>query len=202
HRAHVASQPEEGGMAQRHHAGIAKQQVEAGRRDGEHDDAAREAQVKIRAGGAQHPGQRQGRGECKEGRERAARHRPRTGHKPCGRQARTAAISRYIATDASAGPAALDHCGGKASRKACCKSVRPSVSTTPTSSAPSRAPRMEPTPPITTTTKAGMRMFSPMPTCTASKGPSKQPATAQRAAPRPNTAVNSRGTLTPIAEAI
>src|SRR5664279_587100 len=40
-------------------------------------------------------------------------------------------------------------------------------------------------PPMTMTTKARMRMFSPMPTCTASSGPMRTPATAHRPAPMP-----------------
>jgi hypothetical protein len=61
------------------------------------------------------------------------------------------------------------------------------VSTAPTSSAPTNAPRIEPIPPITITTKARIRMFSPMPTCTARIGPSMAPASAHRAAPSANT---------------
>ena len=105
----------------------------------------------------------------------------------------------YTEIDASAGPAALAHCGGSASRSSCCSSVRPRVSTVPTSKAPMSAPRIEPMPPITTTTKARIRMFSPIPTCTASSGASRLPATAHKPAPRPNTSVNSRPTFTPMA---
>ena len=45
-------------------------------------------------------------------------------------------------------------------------------------------------------------MFSPMPTWTASSGPSSAPATPQSAAPMPKTIVNSRGMSVPIAVAI
>src|SRR2546422_2267176 len=48
-------------------------------------------------------------------------------------------------------------------------------------------------PPMTMTTKARMRMFSPIPTCTAKRGPSSAPATAHRPAPTPNSSVKSRG---------
>ena len=58
------------------------------------------------------------------------------------------------------------------------------VSTSPTRSAPTNAPRIEPMPSITITTKARMRMFSPMPTCTARSGPSIAPASAERRAER------------------
>ena len=57
-------------------------------------------------------------------------------------------------------------------------------------------------PPMTITTKARMRMFSPMPTCTARMGPSIAPATAHSAAPKPNTSVNNRLMSTPMAVAI
>ena len=45
-------------------------------------------------------------------------------------------------------------------------------------------------------------MFSPMPTCTASSGPSSAPATAHSAAPMPKTIVNRRGMSMPMAVAI
>ena len=80
--------------------------------------------------------------------------------------------------------------------------ARPKVSTKPTSTEPISAPRIEPMPPMTMTTKARMRMLSPMPTCTAKIGPSMAPATAHSAAPKPNTSVNSSLMLTPMAVAI
>ncbi len=80
--------------------------------------------------------------------------------------------------------------------------VRPAVSTTPTNIAPKNAPRIEPMPPMTMTTNAKIKILSPMPTCTANKGPSMPPAMAHRAAPTPNTAVNKRVTLLPMAKAI
>ena len=45
-------------------------------------------------------------------------------------------------------------------------------------------------------------MFSPIPTSTASTGPSSAPASAASAAPSANTALNSRATGTPITAAI
>ena len=45
-------------------------------------------------------------------------------------------------------------------------------------------------------------MLSPMPTWTASSGPSIAPASPQNAAPTPNTTVNSRRMSVPIAVAI
>jgi hypothetical protein len=45
-------------------------------------------------------------------------------------------------------------------------------------------------PPMMMTTKARISTLSPMPTCTASNGPSRPPASAQSAAPKTKTAVN------------
>src|SRR5207302_1197846 len=72
--------------------------------------------------------------------------------------------------EATAGPAALANCGGRNRLKKSGRNARPLVSTMPTSSAPTNAPRTEPMPPITITTKARIRMFSRMPTCTAKIG--------------------------------
>src|SRR5438270_85441 len=84
-----------------------------------------------------------------------------------------------MSTDATAGPAALASCGGRKTPKKSGRKARPLVSTTPTRSEPTNAPRIEPMPPMTITTKARMRMFSPMPTCTARIGPSIEPAKAR-----------------------
>ena len=80
--------------------------------------------------------------------------------------------------------------------------MRPAVSTNPTNNAPKKAPRIEPIPPITITTKAKIKILSPIPTCTARSGPSIPPATAHSAAPTPNTAVNKPCTWLPIAIAM
>ena len=104
--------------------------------------------------------------------------------------------------DASAVPSELANCGGSTSRKRAGRKARPKVSTSPTRIEPIRAPRTEPMPPMTITTKARMRMLSPMPTCTAKIGPSMAPATAHRAAPTPNTSVNRSLMSTPMMVAI
>ena len=46
------------------------------------------------------------------------------------------------------------------------RNTPPNVSVSPTKSAPINAPRMDPMPPITMTTKARISTGSPMPTCT------------------------------------
>ncbi|MDT4886815.1 hypothetical protein FQZ97_1232100 [compost metagenome] len=76
--------------------------------------------------------------------------------------------------------------------------ARPSESTMPTSSAAMNAPRTEPTPPTTTTTKARISTSSPMPTCTDISGASAAPASPDKAAPSAKMAVNSHRTFTPI----
>ncbi len=52
-----------------------------------------------------------------------------------------------------------------------------------------KAPRIEPMPPMMITTKARIRMFSPMPICTVWIGACIRPASAASAAPSPNTSV-------------
>jgi len=66
---------------------------------------------------------------------------------------------------------------------------RPIVSTTPTMTAPTRAPLMEPMPPITMTTKARISTGSPMPTCTDWSAPTRAPARPASAAPSAKTTV-------------
>ena len=64
---------------------------------------------------------------------------------------------------------------------------RPSVSTRPTSSAATKAPRIEPMPPITMTTKARISTLSPMPGSTERIGATIAPAKPASMAPKPNT---------------
>src|SRR5690606_41673828 len=79
---------------------------------------------------------------------RNARHRhnhhPRAGNSPAGFKVSTAAISTYIAIPASAGPRSAATEGGSTARKAGGRKARPAVSTNPTSSAATKAPRTEP----------------------------------------------------------
>ena len=55
--------------------------------------------------------------------------------------------------------------------------------------AATKAPRIEPMPPMMMTTKARMRIFSPMPICPVRIGACIRPAKPASAAPRPNTSV-------------
>jgi hypothetical protein len=54
-------------------------------------------------------------------------------------------------------------------------------------SAPKKAPRIEPMPPVTITTSVRMRMGSPMPGCTETMGPAMRPARPASAAPSAKT---------------
>ena len=85
-------------------------------------------------------------------------------------------------------------------RRISIENERPSVSTRPISNAAMNAPRIEPMPPITITTKARMRMFVPMPGSTEMIGAIMMPAKPASMVPKPNTNMNSRSMLTPSAE--
>ena len=71
------------------------------------------------------------------------------------------------------------------------------LSTSPTSSAATKAPRIEPMPPMTTTTNARISIGSPIPTCTASSGAVIIPAKPASAAPRAKVSENSIPIFTP-----
>src|SRR5256885_3780630 len=92
---------------------------------------------------------------------------------------------------ASVGPTLDATAGENTWRSSMGKKARPAVSTMPTSRAPTRAPRMEPMPPMTMHTSTRIRMSSPMPTCTEVMGPSSAPATAASMADRKSTRLNS-----------
>ena len=63
------------------------------------------------------------------------------------------------------------------------KNTLPKVSTKPTSSEATRAPVIEPMPPMTTTTKQTMRTLPPMPGYTDDSGAAIMPASAASATP-------------------
>ena len=73
---------------------------------------------------------------------------------------------------------------------------------TPTSRAATKAPRIEPMPPMTITTKARIRIWSPMPGSTDRIGATMTPAKPASMAPKPNTIMNRRLMSTPSAETI
>ena len=76
------------------------------------------------------------------------------------------------------------------------------MSTRPTRSAARKAPRIEPMPPMTMTTKARISTLSPMPGSTDRIGATIAPAKPASIAPKPKTSVNRSRMLTPSAETI
>ena len=66
---------------------------------------------------------------------------------------------------------------------------RPTVSIKPTIKAATNAPRIEPTPPITITTKVIIHIPSPIPISTVIIGPAIKPAKPASTAPSPKTTV-------------
>ena len=72
-----------------------------------------------------------------------------------------------MSIEARAGPAASAAGGEMKWPSRGLRNARPMVSTMPTTSAPTSAPRIEPMPPMTITTSTWMRISSPMPGCTA-----------------------------------
>ncbi len=74
------------------------------------------------------------------------------------------------------------------------------MSTRPIRSAETNAPRIEPMPPMTITTKARMRIWSPMPGSTERIGATMMPAKPASIAPKPKTSMKSRRMSTPSAE--
>ena len=63
---------------------------------------------------------------------------------------------------------------------------RPTTSNTPTKMDATKAPRIDPMPPITMTTKARISMSSPMPDSTEISGAAISPAKPAKKAPMPN----------------
>lgn len=93
-------------------------------------------------------------------------------------------------------------CGGSIMEVSAGMKARPRASVMPMRSDPTSAPRTEPTPPTTITTKVVMRMRSPMPISTASSGAAMTPAKPHSVAPSTKTRVKSRWILMPSASTI
>ncbi len=91
--------------------------------------------------------------------------------------------------EASADPTPVARDGSITVPKAAGSRNLPSVSVMPTRSAPTSAPRIEPMPPITITTKARISTGSPIPTCTDWSVPTSAPASPASAAPSAKTSV-------------
>ena len=91
--------------------------------------------------------------------------------------------------DASDAPADCAVAGSVNSLNSSGRKMPPSVLVSPTSSAPTNAPLIDPMPPMTMTTKARISTGSPMPTCTDWMVPTSAPASPARAAPNAKTSV-------------
>lgn len=74
---------------------------------------------------------------------------------------------------------------------------RPTTSNTPTKMDATKAPRIDPIPPMTITTKAKINMSSPMPDSTEMRGAAIRPASPAKNAPMPKIIVYSKRILTP-----
>ncbi len=98
---------------------------------------------------------------------RLAAHDAAPPNRPVGRQIST---TRHQDVDQHRGQRRADRLGAcgvhERARTSSAAGTRPSVSVSPTSSAPTSAPLIEPIPPMTMTTKARISTGSPMPTCT------------------------------------
>ena len=104
--------------------------------------------------------------------------------------------------EASAGPTVRAGAGPMTRRRMSTENERPSVSTSPISRAAIKAPRIEPMPPMTMTTKARIRTVSPIPGSTERIGATMMPAKPASIAPKPKTIMNRRRISTPSAETI
>src|SRR5207245_837685 len=141
----------------------AAQRIQAHGEDGADHRFSQELQPEAIAAES-HRAQGRRRGEQKE----PPPHRPSKAgpSRPRGRQSSTAAITAYTMALAKPG-----------------RSTLPKVSARPTSSAPKKAPLIEPIPPITTTTNERMRTFSPIPGYTVVSGAASIPARPGSAVP-------------------
>src|SRR6266851_90051 len=140
-------QPEERRVPEADEPGIPDQQIEAHGEDAGDHRFAGELQPEAVAEERQERERDGAGGEARLPAPREA-HRASTGcpKSPRGRQSNTTAMTAYTI--------ALETPG---------RSTLPKVSASPTSSAPQKAPLMEPIPPMTTTTNETMRTPSPMP---------------------------------------
>src|SRR4030095_6043483 len=163
----IGAEAQVGGVTEADHAAVAEDEIEAHGGDGEDHDPPEEIEVE---GVVEDGGEGRAQGQRDEADADGDRTRPRVhdqprtaGNNPCGRKKSTAAMSRYISIEASAGPALLAADGPIIVLSIGLRKARPSVSTMPTTTAPTSAPRIEPVPPITMTTNTWMRISSPRP---------------------------------------
>src|SRR5438445_269816 len=178
----VRGKAEERRVREADEAGESDQQIQAHGEDRADHRFSQELQPEaIAAEGHRAQGRRRGE------QDQPPLHRPSNAgpSRTRGRQSSTAAITAYTM--------ALAHTG---------KSTLPKVSARPTSSAPKKAPLIEPIPPITTTTNERMRTFSPIPGYTVVSGAASIPARPASAVPALKTIANRRRTSIPSASTI
>src|SRR5262249_15192020 len=141
----VRTESEEGRVAEAHKARLPDQQFEAEREDRQHENLGDQVDLVLAAEKWEET-QRDNDRDDQRGLGREARHRHPWRNSPSGFHSRIAAIITYTSTPAASW-----------------KNTLPNVSTKPTSNAATNAPRTEPMPPITTTTKQMISTWLPMP---------------------------------------
>src|SRR5262249_12643903 len=154
---------EEARLPEAHQPRLSHEQLERQREDGEHHHLSDEVHHELPARERDECQREHGRGE--DSGPRAPR-RHAALNRPSGRHSSTSAITTYTSTPA-----------------ACGKNPSPKVSTAPTSSAAANAPRTDPMPPITTTTKQMISTWLPMPGYTEDTGAASMPASTASATP-------------------
>ena len=158
-------------MAEAHHAAIAQDQVEADRRDRQDHDAGEQRHQERSCRSARSIDRQQRENRQQRGHEHVARGEParsfarrrEQAFRPEHQHDRHQHVDQHRGQrrpGARAG-AVADEMAQRSGRNA-----RPMVSIRPTMMAATNAPRIEPMPPMMITTKARIRMFSPMPICT------------------------------------
>src|SRR3989441_609778 len=181
-RQQVRGKAEERRVREADEAGETDQQIQAHGEDGADHRFSQELQPEAIAAES-HRAQGRRRGEQKE----PPPHRPSKAgpSRPRGRQSSTAAITAYTMALAKPG-----------------RSTLPKVSARPTSSAPKKAPLIEPIPPMTTTTNERMRTLSPIPGYTVVSGAASMPARPASAVPALKRIAKRRRTSIPSASTI
>src|SRR2546425_10613515 len=182
----IHAEPEERGVAERHHARVADQDVERHREQPPDQDLGHEAPPELREHERSDDEQNQDDGKADPVARRGSRHLGVGTKRPVGRNSRVKIRTTNETITACAGLTQID---AKASSRLMKMAAR------------MEPPRL-PIPPTTTTMKALKITSSPIAWLTPTSGPKRTPLAAAMAAPIANTAVWTRGTGMPIAEAM
>src|SRR6266545_1758548 len=165
----------ERGVPERQQAREAEQQVHRDREQRPHRDVHRHRRV-------DQPGQRERRHRARREQEVLHTRASSRPNRPAGRHNSTAAMRMNTRVCDSAGAYKLH-----------------SADATPMPNPATTEPKIEPSPPITTTANTVMMRSAPMSGLTARIGAARTPAKPARATPKPNTGVTQRPTLMPSA---